>query len=181
MTVHSRSPALTSRNHTSPHIFIVRHLDHDAHPGCLFRQLYLSPQPRYKPSDCSVLFPTPLAINRCHPIIGSHHGLLLRNPKPTETWNQLFVPPPHCSKPSLHEQPPFLLAVLSNNWKKQPRLLGGQKVSICFVICIFVCKKLYWIHQPHLQPLFHTGEWSKPTHNPPNLSCLIQGVGGWGR
>lgn len=91
-----------------------------------------------------------------------------------------FVPPPHCSKPSLHEQPPFLLAMLSNNWKKQPRLFGGQKVSICFVICIFVCKKLYWIHQPHLQLLFHTGEWSKPTHNPPNLSCLIPGVGGWG-
>lgn len=91
-----------------------------------------------------------------------------------------FVPPPHCSKPSLHEQPPFLLAMLSNNWKKQPRLFGGQKVSICFVICIFVCKKLYWIHQPHLQPLFHTGEWSKPTHNPPNLSCLIPGVGGRG-
>ena len=137
--------SLTSSHLSQSHItsYFLWHLDHDAHPGCLFRQLYLSPQPRYKPSDCSVLFPTPLAINRCHPIIGSHHGLLLRNPKSTETWNEtnFFVPPPHCSKSSLHEQPSFLLALLLNYWKKQPRRLGGQRVSICFVICIFVCKK----------------------------------------
>ena len=93
MTVHSHSSSLISRNHTSPHIFYKT-----SRPWCSSQlslsaavsQLYLSPQPRCKPLDCSALFPTPLAINRCHPIIGSHHGLLLRNPKPTETWNQLF-------------------------------------------------------------------------------------------
>jgi hypothetical protein len=50
-----------------------------------------------------------------------------------------FVPPSHCSKPLLHEQPSFIPALFS---KKRPRHFRGQKVStIWFVICIFVFKK----------------------------------------
>jgi hypothetical protein len=52
--------------------------------------LYLIKQPRYKPSGCSALSPTPLATDRCPLTIGSHHSLLLCNPKPTATRNQLF-------------------------------------------------------------------------------------------
>lgn len=146
MTVHSRSPALTSRNHTSPHIF------YDIstmmlHPGCLFRQLYLSCiSARSQDINLWIALPSSPHLQPSTDAIRSLVAIMVcssatQNLPKHET--NFFVPPPHCSKPSLHEQPPFLLAMLSNNWKKQPRLFGGQKVSICFVICIFVCKKLY--------------------------------------
>jgi hypothetical protein len=40
----------------------------------------------------------------------------------------------------MHEQPPFLLALLSNISKKRPLRFGASNVSICFVITVLVCK-----------------------------------------
>jgi hypothetical protein len=54
-------------------------------------RLYLGPQPRYKPSGCSDLSPTPFATNRYPPIISSHHGLPLCRPFSTLARNQLFI------------------------------------------------------------------------------------------
>ena len=134
----------------SPHaithhrIFYQRHLDHDAHPGSLFLQLYLGWQPRYKPSGCSTLSPTPLATDWCPPTIGSHVAIpicpsadhflpgLETNfsalPEAIRSLRSMFG---HPSAP-----PRFRIIRISSHG-----ILGGEKVSICFVICIFVCIK----------------------------------------
>jgi hypothetical protein len=79
---------LIAHHQTSPYFFSpLDHVDHRSH---LFRRLYLGPQPRYKPSAASALSPTPLATDRCPPIIGSHHGPPLRRPFSTPARNQLF-------------------------------------------------------------------------------------------
>ena len=76
--LHQGAPRTT--HHTSSH--------DPPHP--LFRRLHLGLQPGYKPSGCSSLSPTPLATDRCPPIIGSHHGFPLSRPFSTPARNQLF-------------------------------------------------------------------------------------------
>jgi hypothetical protein len=143
MTVHSHSSSLISRNHTSHHLIFLskRHLNHNAHPGSLFRQLYLSRQPRYKPSGCFALSPTPLATDRCPPTIGSHHSLPLCRPFSTWARNQLFGAAWSHSKPLLDVWPSFCSSPFRIIRISGRGILGGEKVSICFLIYIFVCRK----------------------------------------
>jgi hypothetical protein len=78
---------------TTHHLIFIEDnstLDHGDPPRPLFRRLHLGLQPRYKPSGCSSLSPTPLATDRCPPITGSHHGSPLRRPFSTPVRNQLF-------------------------------------------------------------------------------------------
>jgi hypothetical protein len=78
-------------HHQSPHYFLsLTLLDHDAPPGHLFQGLYLSKQPRYKPSVASSLSPTSVAIVGCLPIISIHLNLLLGKPLSTQAKNQLL-------------------------------------------------------------------------------------------
>jgi hypothetical protein len=142
MTVHSHSSSLISRNHTSPHFLSKRHLNHDTHLGSLFRQLYLGRQPRYKPSGCFALSSTPLATDWCPPTISSHHGLPLCRPFSTRGHETNFSVLPEAIR-SLRSMfgfpsapPSFRIIRISGHG-----ILGGEKVSVCFVIYIFVCRK----------------------------------------
>jgi hypothetical protein len=83
------------------------------------------------------------------------------------------MPPPHRSMPSLDAQPSLLSALLLNDLKKRSCCFRARKVSICFVIDIFVCKKYYYVSSSPARLLFRTGEWSNPTPIPPNSRCLV--------
>jgi hypothetical protein len=134
-TQHCTSPIIT---------LFFSPLDHDDHCSPLFQWLYLGPQPRYinllvaPPSPPLSKSPTDALQSTVAITVCSSANWFLPRHK-----TNFFMPPPLCSKPSLHEQPSFLPALLPNSSKKRPQRFRGRKVSIWFVICIFVCKKYY--------------------------------------